>query len=116
MGVVIVVAVGVAFLVTFVGTLLVFPAMWWGFRDQRRRFSPERRRRGLLGAAASAAAAERRAKPAADPRTADRGDDQRRLNQILSVVPNVVTNTIDVGVTDPDHPKRKRSLRAMAMR
>jgi hypothetical protein len=37
------------------GTLLVFPAMWQGFRRQWERFPPEARRRGVLGGTLTAA-------------------------------------------------------------
>src|SRR4051812_17809310 len=37
------------------GTLLVFPAMWRGFRHQWERFPHEARRRGVIGGALTAA-------------------------------------------------------------
>jgi hypothetical protein len=51
-------AIGVVLLLagTFAGTLLVFPAMWQGFRDQWVRYPPERRRIGLIGASITAVA------------------------------------------------------------
>ena len=51
MSVVLGVTLAVAFIVTMAGTLLVYPAMWRGFRDQWERFPPENRRRGLIGGA-----------------------------------------------------------------
>jgi hypothetical protein len=49
------VVIAVALLATLMGTLLMFPAMWEGFRDQWRRTPPDRRRRGVVGGALAAA-------------------------------------------------------------
>lgn len=38
----------------FVATLLMFPAMWIGFRGEWRRVPRERRRRGIVGGAVAA--------------------------------------------------------------
>ena len=51
MGVVLGVALAAAFIVTMAGTLLVYPAMWRGFRYEWQRFPRENRRRGLIGGA-----------------------------------------------------------------
>jgi hypothetical protein len=53
MGVVVGIALVVAFAVTLAATLLVYPAMWKGFRDQWQRFPPESRRRAYIGGALS---------------------------------------------------------------
>jgi UDP-N-acetylmuramyl pentapeptide phosphotransferase/UDP-N-acetylglucosamine-1-phosphate transferase len=45
-GVVLGITLAVALIVTTAGTLLVYPAMWRGFRDQWQRIPPENRRRG----------------------------------------------------------------------
>jgi hypothetical protein len=50
-GIVLGITLVVALIVTMAGTLLVYPAIWWGFRDQWQRFPPENRRRGLAGGA-----------------------------------------------------------------
>ncbi len=56
-GVVLGITMAVALIVTTAGMLLVYPAIWRGFRDQWQRFPPEDRRRGrrrgLIGGALS---------------------------------------------------------------
>jgi hypothetical protein len=51
MGVVLGITLALAVIVTMAGTLLVYPAMWTGFREQWHRFPPANRRRGLIGGA-----------------------------------------------------------------
>lgn len=48
------IVLGLLAVATFVGTLLVFPAMWRGFRDQWRRTPPERKPRAIAGGVATA--------------------------------------------------------------
>jgi hypothetical protein len=49
MTVVIAIVVAAATAVTLAGTLVIFPAMWQGFRDQWRRIPPENRPRAIGG-------------------------------------------------------------------